>query len=67
LDFSAASLDELIRHGLTALRETIQSSSEGLNAKNCSVAIVGEGQKFEIIEGAKLQPYVSSSTSHLSS
>jgi hypothetical protein len=55
----AASLDELIKHGLTALSETIQSSSEGLNTKNCSVGIVGENLPFQLIEGAKLQPYVS--------
>jgi len=56
--FANASLDELIKHGLTALRETLQSSSEGLNTKNCSVGIVGVNQQFQIIEGTKLQPYL---------
>jgi len=56
--FEKASLEELIRHGLTALRETLQS--ESLTSKNCSVAIVGENQKFEILEGSKLQPYLDS-------
>ncbi len=55
----SASLDDLIKHGLTALSETLQSSSEGLNTKNCSVGIVGENQPFLILEGAQLQPYVS--------
>jgi len=56
--FERASLDDLIKHGLTALNETIQSSSEGLNIKNCSVAIVGENQAFQIVEGISLQPYL---------
>jgi len=56
--FEAASLDELIKHSLTALRETTQSSSEGLTAKNCSVGIVGDHQPFTTIEGAKLSTYL---------
>lgn len=52
------SLDELIKHALKALKETLQSSSDGLNAKNCAVGIVGKDQQFEILEGAKLQKYV---------
>src|SRR3712207_1971153 len=54
----AVELDDLIRHSLLALRETIQSSADGLNAKNCSVGIVGENQKFEILEGQRLQSFV---------
>lgn len=56
--FEASSLEELIRHGLKALRETMQSKSEGLTIKNCSVGIVGENQAFTILEGAALQPYL---------
>jgi len=56
--FENASLDELIKHGLTALRETTQSSSEGLTVKNCSVGIVGDHQTFTLIEGAKLATYL---------
>src|SRR5690349_8601257 len=53
------SLDELIKHSLLALRETIQSSSDGLTSKNCSVGIVGENRSFTILDNAQLQPYVS--------
>jgi 20S proteasome subunit alpha 6 len=56
--FENLSLEELINHGLLALRETLQSSSEGLNTKNVSIGIVGEDQKFEILEGSKLQTYL---------
>jgi len=57
--FENLSLDELIKHSLLALRETLQSSSDGLTAKNCSVGIVGENQKFEILEGDGLNAYLS--------
>jgi 20S proteasome subunit alpha 6 len=56
--FENLSSDELIKHALLALRETIQSSSDGLTAKNCSVGIVGENHKLEILEGDKLNVYL---------
>jgi len=58
-DFENASLETLIREGLTALEETISSSDEiGLTGKNTSVGIVGSDQKFEILEGNKVQVYL---------
>jgi len=54
-----ASLDELIRHALFALRETTQSSSEGLTSKNCAVGIVGIDRKYEILDSGRLQTYLS--------
>jgi len=56
--FENCSLGELVKHALTSLRETTQTSSEGLTNKNAVIAIVGENQQFQIIEGAKLQPYL---------
>jgi len=56
--FETLSLDELIKHSLLALRETIQSSSDGLTSKNCSVGIVGENQNFTVLEYAQLQPHL---------
>jgi len=58
--FPNLSLDELIKHSLLALRETCQTgpTAEGLNSKNCSIGIVGDKQQFEVLEGAKLQPYL---------
>lgn len=56
---TTGSLDELIRHALLAVRESLASSAEGLTIKNCSVGIVGENQPFEILEGDRLQAYVS--------
>eukprot|EP01114_Cavostelium_apophysatum_P023887 TRINITY_DN914_c0_g1_i1.p2 TRINITY_DN914_c0_g1~~TRINITY_DN914_c0_g1_i1.p2 ORF type:complete len:103 (-),score=26.14 TRINITY_DN914_c0_g1_i1:75-383(-) len=57
--FADASLEDLIRHALFALRETTQSSSDGLTTKNCAIGVVGIDRTFEIIEGARLQPYLS--------
>jgi 20S proteasome subunit alpha 6 len=58
--FENLTLDELVKHSLIALRETLQSSADGLNLKNCSVGIVGENRNFEILEGQKLQSYLDS-------
>jgi 20S proteasome subunit alpha 6 len=52
-----ASLEELVRHGLNALRDTLQQDKE-LSTLNCSVGIVGTDQKFQIIEGDALQAYL---------
>ncbi|CAG8766918.1 5199_t:CDS:1, partial [Acaulospora morrowiae] len=51
------SLDELVRHGLHALRETLQQDKE-LNTLNCSIGIVGYDHKFKIVEGDELQQYL---------
>ncbi|KAI8339753.1 nucleophile aminohydrolase [Chlamydoabsidia padenii] len=55
--FSNASLEELVRHGLQALRDTLQQDKE-LNIQNTSLGIVGKNQSFEIIEGEGLQQYL---------
>jgi 20S proteasome subunit alpha 6 len=56
-EFVDTSLDELIRHGLIALRDTLQQGTE-LDNKNCSIAVVGINQSFEIIEGTSLDRYL---------
>jgi 20S proteasome subunit alpha 6 len=60
-EFEDCTLEELIRHGLTALGETIGSQEEtGLTPDNTSVAVVGQNQSFKLIEGAQLKPYLDS-------
>jgi len=56
--FVDAPRDELIKHALLALRETTQSSSEGINQKNVVLAIVGKNQPLTIIEHEQLAPYL---------
>lgn len=52
-----APLDDLIKHGLQALRDTLQQDKE-LNIHNTSIGIVGRDQQFENIEGDELQRYL---------
>jgi len=58
-EYEAATLVELIVHGLRAVRETLShQSGETLSTKNCSVAIVGQGQPFKILDVSEIQPYL---------
>jgi len=51
-----ASLEDLIKHALLALQETLSTSDEeGLTTANVSLALVGIDRKFEELEGAQLQ------------
>jgi len=54
--FENASLDELIKHALTALKGTAQSP---LTYKNCTVAYVARNQSLTIIEDDGMKQYVS--------
>ncbi|EJD42730.1 N-terminal nucleophile aminohydrolase [Auricularia subglabra TFB-10046 SS5] len=57
--FADCTLDELVRHGLHALRETLQQDKE-LTIHNTSLGILsGPGSKFKIVEGPELEPFLS--------
>lgn len=58
-EFKTCSLDDLVRHGLRALRECLPNEVE-LNNKNASVAIVGKGMDFTVFEDDAVQPYLES-------
>eukprot|EP00029_Vermamoeba_vermiformis_P012038 TRINITY_DN6848_c0_g1_i1.p1 TRINITY_DN6848_c0_g1~~TRINITY_DN6848_c0_g1_i1.p1 ORF type:complete len:252 (-),score=43.75 TRINITY_DN6848_c0_g1_i1:155-910(-) len=63
--FPDVTLEQLIRHGLLALRESMaykegDKDPEPLSIKNCSVGIVGIDQEFVILEDDKLATYISS-------
>eukprot|EP00002_Diphylleia_rotans_P006735 TRINITY_DN1610_c0_g1_i1.p1 TRINITY_DN1610_c0_g1~~TRINITY_DN1610_c0_g1_i1.p1 ORF type:complete len:249 (+),score=60.67 TRINITY_DN1610_c0_g1_i1:76-822(+) len=55
--FEESSLDQLIKHGLTAIKETLQEK-ETLSAKNCAVAIVGHETPFAILDENALAAYL---------
>ncbi|KAG6826795.1 hypothetical protein H0H92_014378 [Tricholoma furcatifolium] len=67
--FEDASLEDLIRHGLHALRETLQQDKE-LTVNNTSIGLVGPasahetavlpGGPFRILEGEVIQPFLDS-------
>ncbi|CAI5958315.1 unnamed protein product [Closterium sp. NIES-65] len=54
--FGACSLDELVRHALLAVKESLQEGE--LSGANCSVSIVGEGQAFSILTDAQVQEHI---------
>ncbi|KAL3904127.1 MAG: hypothetical protein SGILL_010189, partial [Bacillariaceae sp.] len=55
--FSDAALDELIVHALQALVGCVSGDDE-LTKENGSICIVGKDQKFTMLEGDALQPYL---------
>lgn len=56
-DFPGKSRDELLSHAAKALAACLESDKE-LTGENCTLAIVGADQKFTIIEGDELAPYL---------
>jgi 20S proteasome subunit alpha 6 len=68
LSFSLASLEDLIRHGLHALRETLQQDKE-LNVNNTSIGLIGPSSEhekkdvqpegaFRILENEAIEPFL---------
>ena len=58
-DLADAPLEKLIRFGVNALKESLQSNStEELNSQNCSIAVVGEGSTLKIYDGDDVQQFV---------
>ncbi|KYQ91643.1 20S proteasome subunit C2 [Tieghemostelium lacteum] len=56
--FATCTLEQLILHGLRALRETIPNNDTGLNSKNVSIGVVGENYPFTLIEEEATLPYL---------
>lgn len=55
--FADLSKDELIRHVVKALH-TCTESDKDLTVENTVIAVVGEGERFHIIEGESIAPYL---------
>jgi len=55
--FPDCSLEELARHGLRALRDTLPSEVD-LTQKNCSVGIAAKDTKFSILDDDNVAPYL---------
>jgi 20S proteasome subunit alpha 6 len=58
-EFPNASLDDLIRHALRALRDTLPNEIE-LSTKNVSVSIVGKDMPFTVYNDDHVKPYLDS-------
>lgn len=57
-ELDACGLDALVRHGVRALRESVQSGGEGLNPANCAIGVVGPEMPFTILEDDAIRPYL---------
>ena len=53
-----ASREQLIQHGLKALRESLPTGAEPLSAENCAIGVVGKDMPFHIIENEAMVPHV---------
>jgi len=56
-EFKDCTLEELIKHGLRALRDTLPNDVD-LTIKNCSIAVVGKGTKFTIYDDDAVAPFL---------
>ncbi|ODV90157.1 hypothetical protein CANCADRAFT_43836 [Tortispora caseinolytica NRRL Y-17796] len=56
-EFADASVEELVIHGLTGLRETLPQDKE-LNISNTSIAIVGIDKDFELLDNEAVAPWL---------
>ncbi|XP_060519583.1 proteasome subunit alpha type-1 [Cylas formicarius] len=56
-ELQTSSLEELIKHGLRALRDTLPPEVD-LNTKNVSIGYVGKDQQFKILEEEETGPYL---------
>jgi 20S proteasome subunit alpha 6 len=54
---ASASLEELIKHGLRALRDTLPPEVD-LTTKNVSIGYVGKGQNFKILVEDETGPFL---------
>merc|ERR1712107_115161 len=56
-DFRECELEELVKHGLRALRDTLPNEVD-LTNKNVSIAIVGKDHPFTVYDDAGVDPYL---------
>lgn len=55
--FQNASREELVLHGLRALRDSLAQDKE-LTTLNVSLSVVGEGEKFKLYDGADVAEWL---------
>jgi len=56
-EFPECSNEDLVRHGLRALRDTLPNEVE-LTSKNVSVGVVGKGMDFTIFDNEEVEPFL---------
>lgn len=55
--FEGASLDDLVMHGLKALRDTMSSSTK-MKSDGVAIAVVGKDTPFAILDEKKVAEYI---------
>lgn len=55
--FDGCGRDELVKHALRALRESLQQDKE-LTVENTSIGVGGVGEKFELLEGEAVRSWL---------
>ncbi|VDP21217.1 unnamed protein product, partial [Onchocerca flexuosa] len=55
--FPAASLEQLVEFALLALRDTLPAE-DSLSKKNTTIAVVGKGMPFKVMEDDDVQPFL---------
>lgn len=56
-EFAACSVEELFKHGLRALRDTLPPEVD-LTTKNVSISLVGKGQNFKLLDENETANYL---------
>lgn len=56
-EFTDCSVEDLVRHGLRALRDTLPNEVE-LTSKNVSIGVVGKGMDFTIYDDSDTDPFL---------
>ena len=56
-EFEDCKKDELVKHAIRALRESLQQDKE-LTTENTSLGVGGQGEKFELLEGEKIRSWL---------
>ena len=56
--FGAATVEQLFLHALRAVRASAPDKDAELTTKNCTLAVVGPGRIFEVLEEEALAPYI---------
>lgn len=56
-EFESCGKDELVKHAVRALRESLQQDKE-LTTENTSLGVGGKGERFELLEGETIRGWL---------
>lgn len=56
-EFQGCGRDELVKHAVRALRESLQQDKE-LTIENTSLGVGGKGERFDLLEGEKIRGWL---------